>query len=57
MTNQKQEIWIKPNTNIEYKQVEHFSGKFMLLRCNGSLSSTKTYESKEEAIKEGWRLK
>jgi len=51
------EIWICDWKKHEYKRIREDESQFMLIQVNGSLSSTITYDSKEDAIIDGWKLK
>ena len=51
------EIWTCDWKKHEYKRIKLDDSKFVLMQINGSLSSTITYESKEDAIIDGWKLK
>lgn len=53
----KKEIWINPDKKHEYRQLRDNEWQFMLIQVNGSLSSILSYDSKEDAINDGWRLK
>lgn len=43
-----------PDKKYKYKEL-HVTDKFQLIQVNGSISSVKTYNTKEEAINDGWR--
>ena len=51
------EIWTNPDKKHEYKQLRDNEFQFMLIQVNGSLSSIQSYDSKEDAIKDGWTKK
>lgn len=51
------EIWVCDWKKHAYKRIKQDEPRFMLIQIGGSLSSTITYESKEDAIADGWKLK
>ncbi|GAB1376857.1 hypothetical protein MASR1M48_17090 [Lactococcus petauri] len=49
------EIWINDNYKHKYFRTSGGLRAFMLCQVNGSLASIKSYDSEEEAIKDGWK--
>lgn len=52
-------IWVNPDKKHEYYEARDLykTGFFFLLQVGGSLSSLIRYDSKEEAMKDGWKIK
>lgn len=52
----KDETWINPDFKHGYWVCKEASF-FTLIQVSGSLSSAKVYNSREDAIKDGWKIK